>query len=47
MNKTKKKINWKKRYYNLRAKYKRLKDINLELGKYKNAVLFYNGKMDR
>lgn len=40
------KVDWKKRYYNLRSKYNRLKDTNSELGKYKNAVLFYNGRMD-
>jgi len=39
-----KKVDWRKRYYNLRRKYKKLMNENVELGSYKNSVLFYNGK---
>lgn len=42
----KKKTNWKKKYKNLLVRYRMLKDSNNELGQYKNAVLFYNGRMD-
>lgn len=31
-----KKVNWKKRYYNLRARYKKLQNENIDLGFYKN-----------
>lgn len=35
-----KKVNWKKRYYILRAKYKKLQSENNDLGFYKNDWMY-------